>query len=50
MNDQKEICMDVTNLGRWGKCDVEFGVSKEIEVEYAMFLIQQYFDKHMDED
>ena len=33
-----------------GKCDVEFGVSKEIEVEYAMFLIQQYFDKHMDED
>lgn len=50
VNDPNEICKDVTNLGRWGNGDVEFGISDEIEIEYAMFLIQQSFNKHVDED
>ena len=50
VNDPKEICKDVTNLGRWGNGDVEFGVSEESEIEYAMFLIQQSFDQQIDED
>ena len=50
IHDPKGICNDVTNLGRWGNGDVEFDVSEESELEYAMFLIQQSFDKHMDED
>ena len=50
INDPKGICKDVTNLGRWGNGDVEFGVSDESEIEYAMFLIQQSFGKHRDEE
>lgn len=50
IHDPKGICKDITNLGRWGNGDVEFGVSNESEIEYAMFLIQQSFDKHRDED
>ena len=50
IHDPKGICKDVTNLGRWGNGDVEFGVSDESEIEYAMFLIQQSFGKHRDED
>lgn len=50
IHDPKGICKDITNLGRWGNGDVEFGVSDESEIEYAMFLIQQSFGKHRDED
>lgn len=50
IHDPKGICRDVTNVGRWGNGDVEFGVSDESEIEYAMTLIQQSFNKHMDEE
>ncbi|MCM3618456.1 DUF262 and DUF1524 domain-containing protein [Sutcliffiella horikoshii] len=50
IHDPEGICKDITNLGRWGNGDVEFGISQENEIEYAMFLIQQSFDKHRDED
>jgi predicted transport protein len=50
IHDPKGICKDITNLGRWGNGDVEFGVSDVSELEYAMLLIQQSFDKLMDED
>ena len=50
IHDPKGICKDVTNLGRWGNGDVEVGVSDVNEIEYAMYLIQQSFDKHRDED
>lgn len=50
IQDPKGICKDITNLGRWGNGDVEFGVTSESEIEYTMFLIQQSFDKHRDED
>ncbi|MGE7662869.1 GmrSD restriction endonuclease domain-containing protein [Peribacillus sp. NPDC097197] len=50
IHDPNEICKDVTNLGRWGNGDVEFGVTNESELEYAMFLVQQSFDKHRDEE
>ncbi|WP_286230599.1 DUF262 and DUF1524 domain-containing protein [Neobacillus mesonae] len=50
IHDPKGICRDVTNLGKWGNGDVEFGVSIDSEIEYAMTLIQQSFDKHMDAD
>jgi uncharacterized protein with ParB-like and HNH nuclease domain/predicted transport protein len=50
IHDPKGICKDVTNLGRWGNGDVEFGISDQSEIDYAMTLIQQSFDKHMDEE
>ncbi|MFJ5622897.1 hypothetical protein ACIQD3_09190 [Peribacillus loiseleuriae] len=48
--EPKEICKDVTNLGRWGNGDVEFGITNAHQIEDAMYLIQQSFDKHRDED
>lgn len=50
VHDSKGICKDVSDLGRWGNGDVEFGVSNFNEIEDAMYLIQQSFDKHRDED
>ena len=48
LDDPKGICKDVTGLGRWGNGDVEFGISSKEEFDYAMFLIQQSFEKHWD--
>jgi len=50
IHDPNGIRKDITNLGRWGNGDVEFGVSEVSEIEYAILLIQQSFDKHMEED
>ena len=50
IHDPKGICKDVTNLGRWGNGDIEVGVSNVNEIEDAMYLIQQSFSKHRDED
>lgn len=50
IHDPNQICRDVTNIGKWGNGDVEFGVANESEIEYAMFLIQQSFEKHRDEN
>jgi predicted transport protein len=50
IHDPKGICKDVTNLGRWGNGDVEFGISSINEIEDAMYLIKQSFNKHRDED
>ncbi|WP_226536409.1 GmrSD restriction endonuclease domain-containing protein [Fictibacillus halophilus] len=50
VHDPKGICKDVTNLGRWGNGDVEFSLSDINEIDDAMFLIKQSFDKHRDED
>ncbi|MGG0936984.1 DUF262 and DUF1524 domain-containing protein [Brevibacillus centrosporus] len=50
INDPQGICKDVSNLGRWGNGDVEIGVSSADEIDYAMFLIKQSFEKHQDDD
>ncbi|WP_026673997.1 DUF262 and DUF1524 domain-containing protein [Alkalihalobacterium bogoriense] len=48
--DPNGICKDVTNLGRWGNGDVEFGIESEDDIEYAMILIKQSFEKHREEE
>ncbi|MGG1940403.1 DUF262 and DUF1524 domain-containing protein [Paenibacillus polymyxa] len=50
IQDPKGICKDVSNVGRWGNGDVEIGVSSADEIDYAMFLIKQSFEKHRDEE
>lgn len=50
INDPQGICKDVSNLGRWGNGDVEIGVSSADEIDYAMFLIKQSFEKHRDDE
>lgn len=47
IDDPKGICVDVTNLGRWGNGDVEIGLSSLDELPYVMGLIRQSFDRQM---
>jgi len=46
INDPKNLCRDVTDLGRWGNGNVEVGISNANEIEDVMFLIKQAFSKH----
>lgn len=47
IDDPKGICLDVTELGRWGNGDVEVGLSTLNEIPYVMGLIRQSFDHQM---
>lgn len=47
IDDPKDICRDVTNLGRWGNGDVEIGLTSMEELPYVMGLIRQSFDQQM---
>ena len=48
IEDPEGICRDVSDVGRWGNGDVEFKVSSESDIDYAMFLINQSFRAHSD--
>ena len=50
IQDPKGICKDVSNVGRWGNGDVEFGVSSADEIDYAMFLIRQSYERHREDE
>ena len=41
-------CKDVSDVGRWGNGDVEIGISKLEDLDYAMELIQQAFDTQIE--
>lgn len=47
IDDPKGICLDVTELGRWGNGDVEVGLASIDELPYVMGLIRQSFDRQM---
>lgn len=49
INDPDGKCDDITDKGRWGNGDIEIRVSSHDEIEYALFLIRQSFEKHTDE-
>ena len=49
INDPKGICRDVAGKSRWGNGDAEVGISKFEELDYAMFLIKQAFNKISEE-
>ena len=42
--DPKNLCKDISSLGRWGNGDVEVSVSKHEQLDDVMELIQQAFD------
>jgi len=50
VQDPKGLCRDVSNVGRWGDGDVEVNVSSIDDINDVMFLINQSFEKHRDED
>ena len=45
--DPKGICIDVSNVGRWGNGDVEVGLSSLDELPYIMGLVRQAFERQM---
>jgi len=47
IDDPKGLCVDVSNLGRWGNGDVEVGLSSAEHLPYVMGLIRQAFDHQM---
>lgn len=48
VNDPKELCRDVTDVGRWGNGDVEIGLSSVEQLDEVMALVRQAFQKHSD--
>lgn len=47
IDDPKGICVDVTELGKWGNGDVMVSLSSFEELPYVMGLIRQSFDCQM---
>lgn len=47
IDDPKGICLDVTNLGRWGNGDVEVGLATKEDLPYVIGLVRQSFDRQM---
>lgn len=47
IDDPKDICHDVTNLGRWGNGDVEVGLATKEDLPYIIGLVRQSFDRQM---
>ncbi|AUW93056.1 hypothetical protein BXT84_03065 [Sulfobacillus thermotolerans] len=50
MHDPKGLCRNVGNVGRWGNGEVEVNTSSTDEIDDVMFLINQSFEKHRDEE
>ncbi|MFZ2540814.1 MAG: DUF262 domain-containing protein [Gallionella sp.] len=48
IDDPKGLCVNVTDLGRWGNGDVEIGLATIDDLPYVMGLIRQSFDHQMD--
>lgn len=47
IEDPRGLCIDVTDLGRWGNGDVEVGISHLEELPYVVGLIRQSFERQM---
>jgi predicted transport protein len=45
--DPRNMCKDVTGVGRWGNGDVEVGFSSLEELPYIMGLVRQSFERQM---
>lgn len=49
VDDPEKICRDVSNVGHYGNGDVEFGLASDDQIEYAMFLIRQSYEKQSED-
>jgi predicted transport protein len=49
IDDPEKTCRDVTNVGHYGNGDVEFGLSSPDQIEYAMCLIRQSFERQSED-
>ena len=49
INDPRVMCEDATDKGHWGNGDVKINLKSDDDIEYAMTLVKQSFDKHFDD-
>lgn len=47
ISDPRDICKDVSSLGRWGNGDVEVGLSRIEDLPYVMGLVRQSLEKQL---
>jgi len=47
VDDPRQLCTDVSDVGRWGNGDVEVGLNNIDDLPYVMGLIRQSFDRQM---
>lgn len=49
IHDPKNLCKDISNLGRWGNGDVEVFFDNVSEIDDIMYLINQSYNKQAEE-
>ena len=49
LSDPREICKDISNLGRWGNGDVEVGLEKLEDIPYILGLVRQALELQLGE-
>jgi len=47
INDPRDLCRDISAIGRWGNGDVEVSLSSFNELPYVLGLVRQSFEKQM---
>lgn len=47
IDDPKGICVDITNVGRWGNGNISVGLATKVDLPYVMGLVRQSFDRQM---
>lgn len=50
IDDPRKLCVDVTNLGRWGNGCVEVNLENEADLPYVMGLVRQALELQLGED
>ena len=50
IDDPRKLCVDVTDLGRWGNGCVEVGLETESDLPYVMGLVRQALELQLGED
>jgi uncharacterized protein with ParB-like and HNH nuclease domain/predicted transport protein len=47
ISDPKNLCKDVSGIGRWGNGDIEIGLASLDELPYVMGLVRQSLERQM---
>jgi predicted transport protein len=50
LNDPKDLCRDITGMGKWGNGDVEAHLSSMDEIPYVIGLVRQSLEKQLGND
>ena len=50
IDDPRNICRDVTDLGRWGNGNIEVDLNKAEDIPYMIGLIRQSLERQLGED